>query len=472
MTRNGTTSQWKKMSSHGSLRRLAAHVMPLLLGIFVSTGCSSISNPVADGIPVDRIPPQLLVESKKNFVKVPLTALQQEQDEIYRLGPGDVLGIWIGEGILGERNAPPQARFFETSELPPALGSPIPVRQNGTISLPQVKPIDVRGLSIDELEQKLRTLYTEERKIFKPGQESVIVTLIRKRTYSVFVIRDDGGTAGVSGGALGAAGGGSGGIGGGGTTAGYGLLNQQSTAQLGGGFGRVIQLPAGENNLLTALTRTGGLPGPNSEDEVIIERGGLHRQELGGAAPGPQTTGKQFIRIPLRIRKGSPLPFTGKDVVLYDGDCVYIRARTGEFFYTGGLLPSHKNLLPRDQDLDIVQAITEVGGVLLSGQQSGSNLSGNVGSSSNGGIGSPNPSLINILRRTPEGGQVNIRVNLNKALREPSERILLASGDIVLLQLTPGQAVVQYVTGQIQFNFFSKLLTTPSTTITTTANGP
>lgn len=467
MTSNGRQSKARGKGNVSLLLCLSLRLIPFVMGILMSAGCSSLSNPVADGIPVNRIPPQLLVESKKNFVKVPLTALQQQQDEVYRLGAGDVLGIWIGEGILGERNQPPQSRFFESTDLPPALGTPIPVRQNGTISLPQLNPIDVRGLSLDELEQKLRTLYTEERKIFKPGQSSVIVTLIRKRTYTVFVLRDDGGTVGNALGAAGASGGGVSTTG-----AGYGLLGQQSTSQLGGGYGRVIQLPAGENNLLTALTRTGGLPGPSAEDEVIIERGGLRRQGLGGDTPEGHSTGTRFLRIPLRIRKGSPLPFAGKDVVLYDGDCVYIRARKGEYFYTGGLLPSHKNPLSRDEDLDVIQAITEVGGVLLSGQQSGSNLSGSVGASSNGGIGSPNPSLINILRRTPEGGQVNIRVDVNKALRDPSERILIASGDIVLLQLTPGQAVVQYVTGQIQFNFFSKLLTTPSTTINTSANGP
>ena len=33
------------------------------------------------------------------------------------------------------------------------------------------------------------------------------------------------------------------------------------------------------------------------------------------------------------------------------------------------------------------------------------------------GIGFPNPSLVSILRRTPGGGQVVIRVDLNRALR-------------------------------------------------------
>jgi protein involved in polysaccharide export with SLBB domain len=432
--------------------RLLARTAFLLLSINLIAGCAALSNPVADGIPVDRVPPELLVESKKNFVKVPLGALQQQQDEIYRLAAGDILGIWIGEGILGDKNNPPQSRFFENSDLPPALGTPIPVRENGTISLPQLKPIDVRGLTLPELEQKLRTLYTEERKIFKPGQESVIVTLVRKRTYTIYVLREDGGATLSTGGG-----------------AGYGLLGQQTTTQVGGGSGRVIQLAPGENNILTALTRTGGLPGLGAEDEVIIERGGLRRQTLGGDEAENKSAGPRFIRIPLRLHKGASIPFAPNDVVLYDGDSVYVRARKGEYFYTGGLLPSQKGVLPRDEDLDVVQAITQVGGVLVTGLVTGSNLSGNVGAS---GIGQPNPSLVSVLRRTPEGGQINIRVNLNQALRDPAERILLCSGDIVIMQMTPAQAVVQYLSGQVQFNFASKLLTTPSTTINTTAHGP
>jgi protein involved in polysaccharide export with SLBB domain len=427
-------------------------LIAIIFAFGLAPGCSSLSNPVADGIVVSKVPPQLLVESKLNFAKVPLGSLQPQQDEIYKLGPGDVLGIWIGEGILGERTATPQARFFENSELPPALGTPIPVRENGTISLPQLKPIDVRGLTLAELEEKLRVLYTTERKIFKPGQESVIVTLIRRRTYTVFVLREDNGSGVTTGGT------------------GYGILAQQGTTQPGGGTGRVIQLAPGENNILNALTRTGGLPGSGAEDEVIIERGGLRRQNFGNEVSDAKSSDALFVRIPLRIRKGSPIPFSPQDVILHDGDSVYVRARRGEYYYTGGYLPSSQRILPRDEDLDVVQAITQVGGVLVSGLTTGSNLNGNVGSSS--GIGQPNPSLVSVLRKTPDGGQINIRVNLNKALRDPAERILLGSGDIVVMQLTPAQALVQYLTGQVQFNFFSKLLTTPSTTINTTATGP
>jgi Polysaccharide biosynthesis/export protein len=431
---------------------ILTRALPLLAVAFLGSGCAALSNPVADGVPVSKVPPQLLAESKKNFAKVPLTALQKEQDEVYRLGAGDILGIWIGEGILGERNVPPQARFFESSDLPPAFGTPIAVRENGTISLPQLQPIDVRGLTLEELEQKLRQLYTDERKIFLQGHESVIVTLMKRRTYSIFVLREDGGGAITTSGGTG-----------------YGLLGQQTTAQVGGGSGRLIQLAAGENDILTALTRSGGLPGFGAEDEVIIERGGYHLQRLGNETTERKTEGPRFLRIPLRIRKGTPIPFTAKDVILNDGDCVYVRARKGEYYYTGGLLPTKKGILPRDEDLDVVQAISESGGILISGTTSASNLSGSVGSS---GLGSPNPNLVSVLRRTPDGGQINIHVDLNKAFRDPAERILLASGDIVILQLTPGQALVQYFTGQIHFEFVNHLLKTPTSTIDQTATGP
>ena len=49
-----------------------------------------------------------------------------------------------------------------------------------------------------------------------------------------------------------------------------------STTQIGGGrenTGMVIELPAYQNDVLNALTRTGGLPGLESTQEVIIQRG-------------------------------------------------------------------------------------------------------------------------------------------------------------------------------------------------------
>ena len=62
------------------------------------------------------------------------------------------------ESILGEKNAPlpiniaPPVLIREQRQLRPAAGYPVPVRDDGTIVLPQVPPIPVRGLSLAEAE--------------------------------------------------------------------------------------------------------------------------------------------------------------------------------------------------------------------------------------------------------------------------------------------------------------------------------
>src|SRR5258708_36540874 len=85
-------------------------------------GCASFSNPVANGIPVRRLPDELLAESKQGSQALPLSVLRQKPPEAYLIGLEDVLGVWI-EGVLGEKGiAPPLVR---ESNLPPSLGYPI-----------------------------------------------------------------------------------------------------------------------------------------------------------------------------------------------------------------------------------------------------------------------------------------------------------------------------------------------------------
>ena len=97
--------------------------------------------------------------------------------------------------------------------------------------------------------------------------------------------------------------------------------------------------------MLAALAETGGLPGSDAEDEVVILRGyageslaGLQHDWNAGIATG-RKRGKE-VRIPLRLPPGSADPFKPEDIALRDGDIVFIEARDTEFYYTGGLLPS------------------------------------------------------------------------------------------------------------------------------------
>src|SRR4029079_7178581 len=118
---------------------------------------------------------------------------------------------------------------------------------------------------------------------------------------------------------------------------------------------------------------------------------------------------RHIIRIPVRRRDGEPLPFGPKDIILEDGDIVMVRARQPQFYYTGGLLPSSEIPLPNDYNLTAVEAVLKARGPLINGALNSSNISGAVIQS---GLGNPNPSLLSVLRQTPNGGQVTILVDL------------------------------------------------------------
>ena len=61
------------------------------------------------------------------------------------------------------------------------------------------------------------------------------------------------------------------------------------------------------------------------------------------------------------------MPFRPTDVVLRSGDTVYVEGREAEVFYTAGLAGSGQFSLPRDYDLDVLQAIALVRGPLVNG---------------------------------------------------------------------------------------------------------
>src|SRR5947209_6780371 len=68
-------------------------------------GCAALTNPVADGVPVRRVPPELLEPSRSAEQTIPPTLLGQTRPATYRLEAGDVLGVYV-DGFLGERDQP------------------------------------------------------------------------------------------------------------------------------------------------------------------------------------------------------------------------------------------------------------------------------------------------------------------------------------------------------------------------------
>jgi hypothetical protein len=253
-----------------------------------------------------------------------------------------------------------------------------------------------------------------------------------------------------------------------------GGLGDIATSNVKQGTGHIIDLRAYENDLLTALSYTGGLPGLDAYDGIFIFRGGMSNAELNerlsNSKPDeePRSWSElniEIVHIPTRWPAWEPVPFQPEDVVLHDGDVVFIEARSRDFFYTGGLLPRGEFQLPRDYDLDVVEAVAQVRGTLLNGAFGGNNLNGLL---IQPGIGNPNPSALTVVRRTPNGGQIPISVDLNRALRDPRERIVVQAGDVLILQETAGEAIARYVTNVFSFGYNANVIQRGSATGTTT----
>ena len=387
-------------------------VLLLAIAAAMSGGCAALTNPVADGVPVSRLPAEVLGRPKSEMRAVPLTLLRQREPDVYRLDRGDVLAI-VADEIIAPGNQPPPVRLPDQAGSDAAVGYPVPVNEDGTISLPKLPPIPVKGLSITEAEAAVRDFATGKRggvELVKPGATRISVQLLQKRTFEVLVVREDAATQTTIGGVNGPV---------------------YTGGKRGNGF--TLRMQAYENDLLRALNASGGMPGLDAKNEVVILRG-----RYDAANPDKNRT-----RIPLRVYPEQPLTLKESDIVLNDGDIVYIEGREAEVYYTAGIIGGGQYILPRDYDLRVIQAIAQVRGPLING---GFSQNAFVANSVNAGLGTPSPSLVTVLRSLPDGRQIPIRVNLNKAFQDPRENILIMPGDVLVQQERPGEAIGRYLT--------------------------
>lgn len=223
----------------------------------VLSGCAAM-RPL-HGVPARFLPEELKGCSRENGQMIDLSYLRQEAPAEYMIDSGDVRAIYI-ESVLGQRAQPQINQPLDTTR-PPTLGYPLTVRDDGTLSLPLIQPISVRGKTIPQIEREIRYAYTIQRRLLLPGQDRILVTLHKPRQHRILVIRQEiqsdilSGVS-VSGGALG-------------------------TAKKG--TGHVVSLPAYKNDVLNALVQSGGLPGLDAENVVYIMRGRRARK----ATPRP-----------------------------------------------------------------------------------------------------------------------------------------------------------------------------------------
>ncbi len=433
MERNPMTLVESKKNGGRMLTRLlrSFSLAGLVAAGAMNVGCTSLTQPLA-GIPVRRLPPQFLAQSKNNLVPLDPSRLTQEPPRQYLIDKGDILGIYI-EGVLpytatDKPPEPPPVNFpNEKSTLDPSLGFPIVVQENGTIALPSIAPIKVKGMTIEQVTDLIREAYLKAKIFTNAERLRPIVTMMKERQYNVVVVRQDVGSERgqqqQGGGAKGA----------------YIRGSDQSAA------GSMIKLDAYKNDVLHALMASGGLPGVNAKNEIKILRAGKADQKKRDdfiqqfyqqyyanpdpcGCPPPIPDDPSLLKIPMRLPMGVIPSFKSEDVILEEGDVVYIESREAEVFYTGGLLPGGEYLIPRDYDLDVLGAMG------LAGQGVGSRSGGQAG----GGFGIQQytipPGELFILRKTPCNGQITIQVDLAKAAQDPRERPLIQPGDTLILR--------------------------------------
>lgn len=422
---------------HGQLAVFAAILVSMSL-----TGCTALFSPI-DTIPASRVPPQFLAEPQANKVPIDVARLRQTKPEFYTLDADDVLGIFV-EGVLGQfEEAPPVQLPAPDSDLPPAIGFPVPVREDGTLSLPLVKPIPVRGLTIQQAEALIQRAYRGGPEPILKEDGRIIVTIMRERTYRVFVIRQDNSSAQRSTQFIGS-----------GST---GTVSDRSDLS---SRGFVLQLPAYKNDVLNALSQTGGLPGVNAKAEIRILRGdrlNIARRDQQLAEFYRTRNADEFpygvlpkvadetnvIKIPMRLKPGQVPNFRPEDIILRDGDIIYVDTRETDVYYTGGLLGGGEFPIPRDYDLDVLAAVSLAGTQIGTGQNAGF-----VGSA----VQNVPPTELIVLRQIPGDRQLAVRIDLNDTINDPKQRILVKPGDTLLLRFKPQEEVINFVSN-IFFTF-------------------
>ncbi|MCY2977016.1 MAG: polysaccharide biosynthesis/export family protein [Planctomycetota bacterium] len=397
----------KKMVLLGQLFRF---LLFILLGfeLAFSTGCNSILFKIK-GMPAREIPNELIPMTRNHRVPIDFRFLGQEPPQVFRVDSGDVLGIAV-DGIFpfNPPTAPPSAlpvNFPERdSSMPPSTGFPVVVQQDGTIQLPGIDPFSVRQMTVEEVRRAIADAYRKSG-VIREAKIFPIVSLIKARTYNVSVIRQDLG------------------------------MGSQS-----------IQLDAYRNDVLHALLKTGGLPGEKAKDHVTILR---YFQVVPTSPPGSPLHSDLVRRtswdtpqvIPLTFPIGTNICFQLEGSILNEGDILYIENRETEVFYSAGELPAGQHLLPRDYDIDIFDAMS-IAGYSYGSAGGGGNL---------GGISGVAPTELFIFRKGPDGNQVTIKIDLDKALRDPRERLVVKAGDKLLLRYSTKEEIAKFG----MFSFFT-----------------
>ena len=436
------------MQTLKAIHQLTSGLFKTSAGVFLclvaasSTGCITFAR---KAIPAYRLPQQFEAPTKCNLNPINFSMLAKKPTE-HRLGPSDVLAISIQGVIPPDQDTVPPIINAQTNLAreyypplgtihAPAVGLPVQVQGNGTVQLPLISAVDIEGMTLTEAAEEIRATYVAEGIVIE-GKDQVTVSLLRSRVNRIMVFREDASLESAN------------------------LIRKGDATLHKRGNAAIIDLPEYESDILHALSVTGGLPGVDAYNELWVLRRGMMHQDLqedldnlvedgeGSAETIAELASHvDAVRIPLKLCPGEPIPFTLKDVELQEGDVIYIEPRRDEYFYTGGLLPGRQVPLPRDEDLDILEAIAvaegSVGG--LGGTSSVAVLRAGAGV---GNIIPPTRAVV--IRKLPNGQQIQIRVDLARARENPKERIRIMAGDFIMMYYKPGE-----LAGNAALNFLN-----------------
>ncbi len=423
-----------------------AGITALILALYVTafTGCHSLESH-RDPVPASRLPCQLRTKAKGCQMPFPLTSLGQDKPAAHTIGPGDKLGVYVygvipsskDESPLIQRTQPVNQRYYPPngSVAGATIGLPMEVDPDGMLDLPIIGRVDFSGMTLTQASDKMKGLY-REKKILKSGSERAQISLITPRVRRIVVIREDTPAPNVT------------------------MLPAGQVDHIHRGSAEVIDLPIYENDILHALAATGGLPGTDAAREIwVFKRKGLtnphaicpaelrvHTVGYHEQSGCEDECGKQVINVPLVGCPGEGTPYTQSNVILEEGDVVFLPRRE-EYFYTGGLIGGAKIPLPRDQDVDVIEAISLAQG----------SIGGPLGKSGFAlATGSPGhmvrPSRVTIVRKLSDGRQFSIQVDLKRAMMDPKERVLIQADDLVMLEFKKHEAITNAVMNWVNLN--------------------
>lgn len=101
---------------------------------------------------------------------------------------GDIVSL-IVHGVLGDYATAPIHWPQNGNDIMPGIGYPMLVRDDGTLNLPLIDPVNIRGMTVLEAEDAIEKAYLKT-DILK-GKNLVSCNLMRKRTVDVLVIHNE-----------------------------------------------------------------------------------------------------------------------------------------------------------------------------------------------------------------------------------------------------------------------------------------